>query len=531
LTDLHQTEESINQSLKTVAHGASIIFFGMIIGKILGTINQILLARILGPEDFGLFNLGFSLFMVFSIIGMFGMRSGISRFVSIYYANKDQSRLKGTVHFGLQFNLTISLFIASFLFLFADFISNTIFHKPDLESILKSFAFALPFGVLLNTLVAITRGAKEAKYKVYTQEIGMRVIRITTFMILAYFGHHLFGALIAFIIATTSMFFYLLYITQIRITRIFHNPIAKSSVAKPILSFSWPLTLSSFVLIFMTQTDQIVLGLYQDADDIGIYQAAHGVAYLIGFILPAFGFLFFPIISELYSKKDFNGISKIYTSITKWIFMINFPLFLVIILFPGFFILLLYGDEYSEGRIALVILAIGVIVNTSVGLVGMVLNGIGKTKLTLVSDVSGSLTNIILNFVLIPSYGIIGAAIATSFSLALRNLLAIFFVRKNIEISPYNISFFKIGGFNITTAICIFLSWLYLTNLFPDRFHLNVYSLSFEPVITFILIILYISICYIALIKFKWIDEQDKLILIRIKEKVPIGKNLIEKIL
>jgi len=84
----------IDKSLASIAKGAGIIMFGMIMGKIIGTVNQIILARVLGPDDFGLLNLGFSLFSIFSIIGMFGMKGGIARYVSINNVSGDNNRLR-----------------------------------------------------------------------------------------------------------------------------------------------------------------------------------------------------------------------------------------------------------------------------------------------------------------------------------------------------------------------------------------------------------------------------------------------------
>jgi len=210
--------------------------------------------------------------------------------------------------------------------------------------------------------------------------------------------------------------------------------------------------------------------------------------------------------------------------------MINFPIFLMMVFLPKFFLNLLYGSDYQSGNIALQILAFGVIVNTSVGLVGLVLNGVGRTKLTLIADIIGSVSNVTLNFLLIPNYGIVGAAAATSFSLAVRNILSLIFIRTVVKITPYNRSFIKIGVFDLAFAFGIYLLHILFEQYIDFHITFSKYIINSYLVISTLLVIIYISFCYISYVRLRWLDEFDLTIIRRVKQRIPFVNRMIRLI-
>ena len=117
--DLANTEE-LDKSLKAVAKGAGIIFIGIIVGKILGLGNLILLARFLGADKYGLFSLGLSVITIASIISMFGVGYGVTRFIPYYRGENRDDKVRNTIWFGLKFTLLMSFIFATVLFLLSD---------------------------------------------------------------------------------------------------------------------------------------------------------------------------------------------------------------------------------------------------------------------------------------------------------------------------------------------------------------------------------------------------------------------------
>ena len=200
--------------------------------------------------------------------------------------------------------------------------------------------------------------------------------------------------------------------------------------------------------------------------------------------------------------------------------MISFPIFIMLVFQPDFFIRFLYGEDYSGASFPLVILAFGVMINISVGLVGMILNGIDRPRLTLISDLIGAIFNIVLNVILIPIFGILGAAVATSTSLSLRNIVALLFTYYHLKILPWDINYVKI------IMLTIFFGLLNV--LFIDHISISyegmVYSIlgikiGISLLINFVIISTYILFCYFLFYKLNFLDKYDKSILHTLSKK------------
>ncbi len=508
--DKRTTGSAAQSSLTSVVKGSGTILAGLMIGKVLGTLNQVLFARILGPEQYGLFNLGLSITTILVIISMFGLQDGITRFVSMALKEKDYGKLISVVSFGILFGLISSVLFGLLLIVAAPWFSANVLGKPDLQRVLRLFALSIPFTALMYIFVSILRGMKESRLPVLIQEVVARLSRTVVFLILLLVGFRLTGALTAWTISSACAALFALVVTVRKAIVPFKGRGDRIPVAREILTYSWPLTLSSFILLAMTQSSQLILGAFAAAEDVGYYFSAMSIAQLLNFILYSFGFVFLPAVSALFLEKDFEAIGRLYASVTKWIFMISFPVFLVFISFPDTILTILYGEEYVSGAVVLVFLSIGILVTGSTGLKGLLLNGIGKTRLTLAADLTGSLVNVALNIVLIKLYGILGAAIATAFSLSLRNILALVFVKREIKMKIYDASFLKIALVDtLIMAVAYFVA--------------RQAGLYWQPLI----IIPFVLLCYAAIVKLDLIDDYDREIVGKIGDRFPMGRKIL----
>ena len=139
-----------------------------------------------------------------------------------------------------------------------------------------------------------------------------------------------------------------------------------------------------------------------------------------------------------------NEFKTVYKSTTKWVFMLNIILFSIFVLFPKEIITILFGTEYSIAAPALVILSMGLFLNYSFILTNYIPTVANRTKLELLNISSGAILNIILNIILIPKYGIMGAAVATSISFLLTSILYFIEGLWIIKINPLKFNYLKI---------------------------------------------------------------------------------------
>jgi len=503
--------EELDKSLKAVAKGAGIIFAGMVIGKMLAMVNTILLARVLGPSNYGLFYLGLTVVEILAIIGVFGLTSGVARFIPYYHAKNCDNEVKYTIRFSLKFSLVLSVILATALFLLSEQIAVHIFNDRNLSAVLQLFSIALPFYTTNQILPSIFRGFGNAKYRVLTQDILLKLLIISAFIVFIYFGYLLNGALVSFALGTILTLIISLYVVHKKLFPFLGSNMGKRnvSVGKELLSFSLPLLIGGFSYILYTQTDRLLLGFFKTSEDIGIYTGGSQIAHLLTFVLPSLAFIFLPIMSELYSKNKIHDFAHLYKSITRWIFLITLPVFVFFLFYSKEIILLLFGLSYVSGATVLRILALAFFVSSSVGLTWDTLVAMGKTKVVMITQGTGAMTNVVLNVLLIPPFGIEGAAVGTACGIIIMNIMQLIVIFRSIKIVPYDRQYLKIFAISILIMLLIITA----IELFIEQIPCWSVLIIFP-----IYVILYIAV----LIKSQCLQREDMLIMNLFQEKLGI---------
>jgi len=171
--------------------------------------------------------------------------------------------------------------------------------------------------------------------------------------------------------------------------------------------------------------------------DVGIYTPTLMIANLLVFVSTAFKYIFLPTVSEYFSKNDMRGLEPLFKSTSKWNFAVVLPAFLLILTFPKEILTILYGSSYTGGHIALIVLSLGISMNDFAGTSSNILVAGGHTKLNLACEAIAAIVNVVLNIILIPLYGIVGAAIGTGVSFLARNISSLLFVYGKYGMHPY----------------------------------------------------------------------------------------------
>lgn len=507
----------LEKALATVVKSAGIIFVGLVIARLLGTVNQILLGRFLGVETYGLFTLAFSIVTIAATFAKFGLFTAVSRFIPFHLEKGEKGIVKSTIRFSLVLVLATSISIGLIMYIFSERISIDIFQENNLHVILKYFLFGLPLIATSEVLQGVLRGFKAVKYKAAIYDVGMITIKIAVFIPFIVIGYTLFGAVIAYFAGTIFCIFTATVIIR---KKLFpdHSEYRMVPIAKKLLSFSWPLALTGMTFLFVTKTDILLIGYYLTSREVGIYTPAIIIAQLLTFVSVSFAYIFLPVVSELFAKEKIGVIKSLFKSAQKWIFLITLPMFVYILLFSKEIITLLFGFEYSEGYLVLVIIAVGLSMSIVAGMSGVILVAGGHTKLHLACEVITAITNVSLNVVLIPVYGIVGAAIGTGVSYFARNLASLAFVYKTNKTHPYTKDYIKIV---LSGLIVLILFYLIKIQFFP----------FLTGAINLILVGLLLVGLYITLILlFHCLDKNDIFILKLITGRLGLDIKILDRL-
>lgn len=175
------------------------------------------------------------------------------------------------------------------------------------------------------------------------------------------------------------------------------------------------------------------LGVFGSTEDVGIYRIAERTSILLSFFLVAVNSMAGTKFAALYKREDLKAFASVVQGSAKLAAIIAAPMFLLLLLAPEF-IMGIYGEEFTRGSGALIILAIGQYINVAVGPVGLALIMSGNEKSMRDAVFIGAVVNIGLNMVLTPIFGIYGAAITASTGIAVMNILCMVMVWNRLGI-------------------------------------------------------------------------------------------------
>ncbi|NJL78798.1 MAG: flippase [Richelia sp. SL_2_1] len=184
------------------------------------------------------------------------------------------------------------------------------------------------------------------------------------------------------------------------------------------------------------QADILMLGISAGSENVGIYHAATRLAFLLNFALAAVLVPMKPLISEFFASGQMERLQALVTRTTRLVFTITLLIALVYIVFGNKLLTLLYNPQYASGATALSILTVAQLFNVGMGPVAAILVMTGNEKVAAVGVMISTGINVSLNALLIPRFGIQGAAFATGTSFVVWNTLLMWETRRRLRLHP-----------------------------------------------------------------------------------------------
>ena len=495
-------------AIKKVAKGGFIIFMGIILSSIAFLFYRILAARYLGPADYGMLTLGITILNVASLLGLAGIHQSIGKFINHYLAKKQYDKVKGTLISSFIITISLSVLVLLILYYSSNFIAESIFNIPGLSTTIAIFSIGVPFSVLTHLLKHYFFAFKKPEYAIVSESIFEKSLNLIFLIVLISISASLFTIGWMYVVTLIISSIVAALLLRLKVKSILRKALKTTLNFKQLLSFSSPLILVGIFGTTLAWTDTIIIGIFKSDIDVGMYNAAYIIASAIMIFWFSFGDIFYPIISELYAKKAKESIRKNFEIVSRWIFIIAFPVFLIVLIYSPMIIPLLFGQSYQKAASPLSILIIGYFFVTIFGLAEQGLRTFKKTKFLGVSTLLVFLMNVALNVILIPRFGIMGAAVATTFSLLTVSLVRSLYFRKMLKFGYNKMLYLKF----ISSGILALATFFYIIKLFG-----NLGKYFFIPAL-----IAYIIVYFMLLIIFKSFSEEDKIIIKAVKRRIGI---------
>lgn len=420
-----------------LAGGAGMALGGKLTGTGLRYLSQMLIARLLGADSLGLYALGLVVCQLAELFARMGLQSGVMRYVSIYHGDGSTRRLKGVLLYALVLPLVGGGLLSVVLVLTANMIAIRILGKPELAPLLRILGASLPFGASMTVAAYATTGFLTTKYLVCVREMIHPFANLALIAILYFAGFGVRGAAVAWFAAAVIGWGSSLFAVYVLFPPIRDRSITPIFETRDLLRFSLPLVASDLMVFILVWTDTLMLGYFVGASDIGVYRAASQTALLLSVFITSLNVVFAPMLAGTYSRGDHAGMQSLFKTSTRWSILTTLPFFVVIGV-AAKDVLRVFGPGFAVAWIPLIVLASGQLVNAGTGSAGWMLVMSGHQYLKLAGDLGLAGMNILMNLLLIPRMGVLGAAVATGISIATVNLLRLLQVRRTLRIQPYD---------------------------------------------------------------------------------------------
>ena len=505
--------KELDDSLKLIAKSSMIVFIGIFLSKILAFVYRIIIVRYpgFGTDTYGIFVLAVIAINLITSIVSLGLPGGLLRYAAVYRGKKELDKIKHIFKFTAIITVITSVLFAIVVYYFSDFIAINIFHNSDLSYYLKWFSITIPLSVLASVYLSIMLAYEKANWYSFIRNILVNVVQVAVLVLLIYLGLKKNAIILSFVFGVIVMLITSYYVCRKKIPEVFNKYVLtksdKRTVNINLINYSYPLILSGVVMFFFTSIDSFVIGYFLDVKMVGIYNAAIPLATLLSIVPSLFISLFFPLITKEYAVNNMSLIKETSKQVGKWIFLLNLPLLIIMILFPGAIINLFWGPDYLAATNSLRILSIGTFIFSIFLVSDNLISMAGRSKISLFNISLGALLNFFLDIILIKPYGITGVAFGTLIVYIVWSIITMLQARSLTKIIPLKMKMIPILLVSlIPTAI------LYLVK---DMLKMN-------KIILVLLGIGFFIVYAILIIITGLLDENDKMIIKTIRKKINI---------
>jgi O-antigen/teichoic acid export membrane protein len=489
--------KGMEYELKKIIKEAGITFAGFLLGMGLKYVCVIVIARHIGVVHFGTYALGLTILNFVQILSVAGLNYGVLRYVSLSHSQKEREKIKGIIISALELVLVGSLLVGMAIFIGAEVIAQRIFSKSELAMVIRVFSLSLPFLAVIEISVFSIQAIQTLKYKVYVKDIFLPLSNVVAVVILFSIGLQIEGALYAYIVSAVVSALLGIHYLRKTFPDIVNREVKPAPAFKSLLRFSVPVVGMDILGFGVIWTDTLMVGYFMTTKDVGIYNAAARTAMLIYVILFSFSTIFMPMISDLYNRGEVKKLGGLFKTVTKWTFTLSFPLFLLMAILSKQ-ILALFGPEFTMGAPCFLILALARMVGSFTGPAGNFLIMSGKQDIVFWDMALSFCVNIFLNYYLVIRYGVVGAAIATTLSVALLNLTFLIEIYYFNKIFPYNLRLFKPFFAGVLAGLISLLLFNFVS--------------EYKAIYIFPLTIFIFILCYVISLYISGFDEEDRII-------------------
>lgn len=409
-----------------------------------GFIVTLLLTRLLTLSELGSFYLLLTATQFGSHFIKMGLEVSQQKFLAIALAQQDWQTLKRQQLASLSI-LSISFALSTCVCLLAwPWFATHYLHSPTLATLTAALVISLAIRTAEELFSAYFRSTQQISIGVFVLDVPRQI-----FFASCLAWHMLNGQALNLIMAINDFLVAgsLSVLLSLLLALKWWWPLSKQTAAlsmsslrheiHSIFSLSWPMMLQGIGAIVISSADIWLLGLLASAESLGIYGTAVRLGMLLRTVLVVITLVTPPLMATLYAAHKLNELETLVRKTATWGSLLSLPIILFFICAGDWSLSLLFGPALSTGYAALAILTLGYAADVFFGSPGWLLQIAGQQRLLLQLTLLTACSNLVLNFVLIHYYGIVGAALASALSFLLISASSAYQVKQKLGIKVW----------------------------------------------------------------------------------------------
>lgn len=423
---------------KTVAKGTFWGLAGSSVLKLASFFYLIILARLFTQADVGTFYLALSIIGMLMVFSDLGLSAAFSRYVPFFIGKGEEKKAYALLNASYLASGALSLVMATVIFLLSGEIA-TFFKNPELVIPLKflaAYMFTNTFFSLNSSFLTGRKKMRDSNLLLSTQNILKLFLTVALFLAMGAGMEVLaMGFLGSYILATIFSFWLVRKSGGAEGMKKGGWTLSEhAALLKEVVPFGLVITIVITLWSIINFTDRIMIGYMLppeiSAESVAIYTIATALATLIPLFPGSVTSIFFPMISEMHGKNMSKELLALSKTALRWTIMLMVPLTILMISFPEEILQLFYGSAYATGASVLVIFSIGMFIRLISSVHSIILAAMRLIKIEMYAAGCAALANVALNWLLIPVYGIDGAAIASAISFGVVTIMMVYYSKK-----------------------------------------------------------------------------------------------------
>lgn len=435
--DRDEASAAEREALVTIAHGAVVTSGGVSGQRLLTAVTEFVLVAGLGPALYGVYAVAWRVSQVLIQLVTFGSVPALQRFVPA----GDRAERRRIVGLAYATTAAVGATAAAGVYLAAPSIDAVTVETPAFVPTLRLFGLTVGLTGIVMIVAAVFRALGSARGEVVFNKLlrpaarllggagaialGTGVVGVAAGMALCMLGLAVAGVVVS-----------------VRTTGIVPSLRGARGDLRRFYNHAVPVAMSSFGKVFQNRIDLLLVGALLTAVAAGIYNVVIVLISIAWIPLLSFNQLLPPVASDLYADDEMEILDAVYSSVTRLIVTSVLPLLAVLGVY-GTELLGLFGPTYTRGYLPLVVYLGGVFVGSAVGATGWLLMMTDHQYARMALDWLLAVLNVVLTYLFIVEFGLVGAAFGTSLAIAVQNGIQVFLLRHFEGLFPFDRTFLR----------------------------------------------------------------------------------------